>query len=72
MEKNDSLQNVFLNTAKNEKIPLTISLTNGLQFRGLISEYDDCVIFLEADNKFSMIYKQSIASITPGKLLKID
>ncbi|MEF9984299.1 MAG: RNA chaperone Hfq [Oscillospiraceae bacterium] len=72
MNTSENLQNLFLNTVKDQEMPVTISLTNGFQFRGVITEFDDSVILLEADKKLSMIYKLSVASITPGKMIKID
>ena len=35
MAKELNLQDVFLNQARKEKIPVTIYITNGFQFKGL-------------------------------------
>lgn len=36
MAKELNLQDVFLNQARKEKIPVTIYITNGFQFKGLV------------------------------------
>ena len=35
-----NLQDVFLNQARKERLPLTIFLTNGYQFKGIIRGFD--------------------------------
>ena len=38
MNKSMNLQDVFLNQARREKIAVTIFLTNGFQFKGIVKE----------------------------------
>ena len=40
MSKGMNLQDVFLNQARKDKVPLTIYLTNGFQFKGIIKGFD--------------------------------
>ena len=62
-----NLQDLFLNQVRKEKISVTIYLTNGYQYKGLIKSFDNFVILLESDSKQNLIYKHSISAILPVK-----
>ena len=50
-----NLQDLFLNQVRKEKISVTIYLTNGYQYKGLIKSFDNFVILLESDSKQNLI-----------------
>lgn len=62
-----NLQDLFLNQVRKEKIAVTIYLTNGYQYKGIIKSFDNFVILLESDSKQNLIYKHSISAILPVK-----
>lgn len=62
-----SLQDLFLNQVRKEKNPVTIYLTSGYQYKGLIKSFDSFVVLLESDSKQNLIYKHSISAIVPLK-----
>ena len=62
-----SLQDLFLNQVRKEKNPVTIYLTNGYQYKGIIKSFDNFVVLLESDSKQNLIYKHSISAIVPVK-----
>ncbi len=41
MAKDINLQDVFLNQARKDKIPVTIYITNGFQFKGIVKGFDN-------------------------------
>ena len=47
MAKELNLQDVFLNQARKEKIPVTIYITNGFQFKGLVRGFDNYTVILD-------------------------
>ena len=57
MNKNINLQDVFLNQARKERIGVTIFLTNGFQFKGVVKGFDSYVVILECDGKQNLVYK---------------
>lgn len=69
--KNMNLQEVFLNNARKDKIPVTIFLTNGFQFRGIVKGFDSYVIILSCDGKQNVVYKHAISTIVPLKPISI-
>ena len=65
--KTVNLQDVFLNQARKEHIPVTIYLTNGFQFRGVVRGFDSFTVILDCDGKQSLVYKHAISTIVPER-----
>lgn len=63
----NNLQDIFLNSARKGKTPVTIHLTNGFQLKGYVKGFDSFTVILESDGKQLMVYKHAISTITPGK-----
>ncbi|MCR3761272.1 RNA chaperone Hfq [Clostridium felsineum] len=61
----NNLQDIFLNSARKNKIPVAIHLTNGFQMRGNVKGFDSFTVILESDGKQMMIYKHAVSTITP-------
>ena len=71
MSKSMNLQDVFLNQARKEKIPVTIFLTNGFQFKGIVKGFDNFTVILDCENKQNLVYKHAISTIIPLKIISI-
>ncbi|MDF2566619.1 MAG: hypothetical protein K0R90_75 [Oscillospiraceae bacterium] len=71
MKSSMNLQDVFLNQSRKEKIPLTIYLTNGFQFKGLVKGFDNFTVILDCDGKQNLVYKHAISTIIPAKQISI-
>lgn len=71
MAKDINLQDVFLNQARKEKIPVTIFITNGFQFKGVVRGFDNYTVILDTDGKQNLIYKHAISTITPFKSISL-
>ena len=69
MQKNN-LQDIFLNRARKQAVPVTMFLMNGFQLRGVITGFDSFVVVLVSDGKQQMIYKHAISTLAPMKPLK--
>jgi len=70
MNKNtNNLQDIFLNSARKNKILVTIYLTNGFQLKGYVKGFDNFTVVLDSDGKQMMIYKHAISTITPSKVI---
>ena len=67
MNKILNLQDVFLNQARKDKIPVTIYLTNGFQFKGIVRGFDNYVVILDCEGKQNLVYKHAISTICPVK-----
>ena len=66
-----NLQDVFLNQARKDRLPLTIFLTNGYQFKGIIRGFDQYVVILETDGRQQLVYKHAVSTIVPARPISI-
>ena len=71
MAKDINLQDVFLNQARKDRIPVTIYITNGFQFKGIVKGFDSYTVILDTDGKQNLIYKHAISTVTPLKPISI-
>ena len=63
----NNLQDIFLNGARKNKIPVTIYLTNGFQIKGNVKGFDNFTVIMDCDGKQMMVYKHAISTMTPIK-----
>ena len=61
----NNLQDVFLNTMRKNKAPLTIFLVNGVKLQGIITWFDNFSILLRRDSQSQLIYKHAVSTIMP-------
>ncbi|HHU21942.1 MAG TPA: RNA chaperone Hfq [Clostridiales bacterium] len=67
MQKTQNLQDIFLNQARREKLPVTIFLMNGFQLKGVVRGFDNFIVMVDSDGKQQMIYKHAISTIVPPR-----
>ena len=65
MKKIANLQDLFLLSARRERVSVTVFLVNGFQMRGVVIGFDSFVVMLESDGKQQMLYKHAISTIVP-------
>ncbi len=58
-----NIQDVFLNYARRERLPLHIRLMDGTEFEGRIKNFDRFAVIVEQDGADHMIFKHAIATI---------
>ncbi len=71
MNKMLNLQDVFLNLARKERISVTIFLTNGYQFKGMVKGFDNYVVIMDCDGKQNLVYKHAISTVIPARPIAI-
>ena len=68
-----NLQDLFLNNARKERIPVTIFLMNGVQIKGYVKGFDSYIVLLESENRQqNLIYKHAVSTIVPGKNINLQ
>lgn len=70
ISRGQSLQDLFLNQLRKEKIPVVIYLTNGVRLKGVVKGFDSFVILLKEANE-QLIYKHAVSTIVPKKILDL-
>ena len=58
-----NIQDVFLNYARREKLPVNIRLMDGTDFEGRVKNFDRFAVIVERDGADHMIFKHAIAGI---------
>ncbi len=65
-EKQTSLQDLFLNTLRRSKIPVTMFLVKGVKLQGIVTWFDNFSVLLRRDGQSQLIYKHAIYTIMPN------
>ena len=66
-EKQQNLQDVFLNHVRKNKVPVTVFLINGVKLQGVISSFDNFCLLLRRDGHVQLVYKHAVASVVPAR-----
>ncbi|MDQ0149053.1 RNA chaperone Hfq [Eubacterium multiforme] len=62
----NNLQDIFLNGARKNKIPVEVYLTNGYKLKGFVKGFDSFTVVLDCDGKQMLVYKHAVTTITPA------
>lgn len=65
-DKGQNMQDVFLNTCRKDKKPVTVYLVNGVKLQGVISGFDNFSVVLKRNQMAQLVYKHSIATVVPS------
>ena len=69
--KSQNVQDVFLNTIRKTKNPVTVFLVNGVKLQGIVTWFDNFSILLRRDNLSQLVYKHAISTIMPTNPLQM-
>ena len=70
-EKQQNLQDVFLNNVRKAKIPVTIFLVNGVKLQGIITWFDNFCVLLRRDAHSQLGYKHAISTVMPAQPVQL-
>jgi host factor-I protein len=62
-----NIQDTFLNTARKERINITIYLLSGVKLTGRIRSFDKYSVVLETNNQEQLIFKHAISTVAMGR-----
>ena len=71
MNQTINLQDVFLNQARKDKTMVTMYLTNGFQFKGIVKGFDSYTVILDSEGRQMLVFKHAISTISPVKPISI-
>ena len=63
-----NIQDVYLNTVRRDKAPVTVFLISGVKLIGKIKGFDKYSVILEANNQEQLIFKHAISTVTTAKM----
>jgi host factor-I protein len=58
-----NIQDVFLNYARREKLPVQVRLMDGSEFEGRVKNFDRFAVIIEYSGADHMVFKHAIATI---------
>ena len=64
-EKVNNLQDMFLNSLRRTKTPVTMFLVKGVKLQGIITWFDNFSVLLRRDGHSQLVYKHAISTIMP-------
>jgi len=67
----NNLQDMFLNTLRRTKTPVTMFLVKGVKLQGIITWFDNFSVLLRRDGQAQLIYKHAISTIMPAQPLDL-
>lgn len=70
-DKNQNVQEVFLNTIRKNKTAVTIFLINGVKLQGIVTWFDNFSLLLRRDAHSQLVYKHAISTIMPSQPVQL-
>ena len=70
MDKQQKIQDPFLNTLRKERIPVSIFLVNGIKLQGTIESFDQYIVMLR-NVVTQAVYKHAISTVVPSRNVRI-
>ena len=63
MEKQQNIQDGFLNSARKEKTLVTVFLVSGVKLSGRIRSFDRYAVILDSNGQEQLIFKHAISTV---------
>ena len=64
-DKVNNLQDMFLNSLRRSKTPVTMFLVNGVMLQGQIAAFDLFCMLLQREGMSQLVYKHAISTVQP-------
>lgn len=65
-DKNNGLQDLFLNSLRKSKTPVVMFLVKGVKLQGVVTWFDNFSVLLRRDGQSQLVYKHSISTVMPS------
>ncbi|MDE0800964.1 MAG: RNA chaperone Hfq [Rhodospirillaceae bacterium] len=70
-DTSQNVQDVFLNTIRKNKNPVTVFLVNGVKLQGIVTWFDNFSVLLRRDGHSQLVYKHAISTVMPSGPLQL-
>ena len=67
----NNLQDIFLNSLRKTKTPVTMFLVKGVKLQGIITWFDNFSVLLRRDGHTQLVYKHAISTVMPGAPIQL-
>lgn len=65
-DKSQNIQDIFLNSLRKKRVPVTVFLSSGVKLQGNITGFDNFCIVLRRGPQVQLVYKHTIATVVPS------
>lgn len=65
-DKQQNVQDVFLNHIRKNKTSVTVFLVNGVKLQGIVTWFDNFSMLLRRDGHTQLVYKHAISTVMPS------
>ena len=69
MSQPEGAQAGFLARLREERVPVTVFLVNGVKLQGIVAAFDAETVLLRRDGHTQMVYKHAIGTVMPAAAL---
>ena len=70
-DKVNNLQDMFLNSLRRSKTPVTMFLVKGVKLQGIITWFDNFCVLLRRDAHSQLVYKHAISTVMPAQPIQL-
>ena len=70
-DRNQNVQDVFLNHVRKNKTAVTVFLVNGVKLQGIITWFDNFSLLLRRDAHSQLVYKHAISTVMPVQPIQL-
>ncbi len=70
-EKSQNVQDVFLNSIRKQKTPVTVFLVNGVKLQGIVTWFDNFSLLLRRDGHTQLVYKHAVSTVMPATPIQL-
>jgi len=70
-DKGNNLQDIFLNSLRKSKTPVTMFLVKGVKLQGIITWFDNFSVLLRRDGQSQLVYKHAISTVMPAQTMDL-
>ncbi|MCP4393664.1 MAG: RNA chaperone Hfq [Alphaproteobacteria bacterium] len=70
-EKQQNVQDVFLNHIRKNKNSVTVFLVNGVKLQGIVTWFDNFSLLLRRDGHTQLVYKHAISTVMPSDPIQL-
>lgn len=71
-DRSNNLQDLFLNSLRKSKTPVTMFLVKGVKLQGIVTWFDNFSVLLRRDGQSQLVYKHAISTIMPSEALDMQ
>ncbi len=71
-EKSNNLQDLFLNSLRKSKTPVTMFLVKGVKLQGIVTWFDNFSVLLRRDGQSQLVYKHAISTVMPSQEMDLQ